>query len=214
MAAVPSGSNNAPAWAKIEGSTNSGTWDVPLSALKSIKLAARFWHGAAMIVAFMGLMLPSAIYKRWKSNTVIHLLSHFIGLLVLAFGMVYGLPAFKSSGSSTGPHQVIGLVIICLIMLQFYLGVHIFSGNRISENASSFGPLHKWLGRLILALGISQIGFGLFITGVTSTGLLIWLLCALIESFVYWYSGPDIEPDIEMSRAKGQKGIDGSGLLE
>ena len=145
--------------------------------------------------------MPSAIYKRWKSNTIIHLLSQFIGLVVLVFGIVYGLSAFKSSSSSIGLHQVIGLVTICLIMPQVYLGAHIFARDRMSESVSSFGTLHKWLGRLILALGISQIGFGLFIAGITLTGLVIWLFCALMEFFVYWYSGPDIE----ISRSKGYR---------
>lgn len=191
MTNIPSTSQNSKITylPKIEGSINSGTWDKNHSSSKSSKLGIAFWHGATMLVAFMGIMTPSAIHKRWRSNGSFHVMSQSLGVLFTTAGLMLGVFAFRSSSMSAGPHQLVGSVIAVLIMLQVYLGSQIY--GRDLEHSAQNRAFHKWSGRCILILGIADCGLGLELAGTGRTGLAIWFVGGILEAILYMLVRPD-----------------------
>ncbi|KAH7386593.1 hypothetical protein BKA64DRAFT_605431, partial [Cadophora sp. MPI-SDFR-AT-0126] len=153
----------------IEGVKNSGTWDQPLPPSSSSRLGSGFRHGCVMLLAFMGVIIPSAICKRWKPNTTSHLWSQIAGSILSLVGILLGLSDSSWKFSSFGIHQTLGLIIYFLIILQIFFGAQIWSWGE----APSFRSIHRWLGRSIFALGISDAGLGLMLAGRSTTALIV-----------------------------------------
>jgi hypothetical protein len=185
MTTIPSTSqySTTPYLPKIEGSINSGTWDKNRLPSRSSKFSIAFWHGATMLAAFMGIMMPSAIHKKWSSKGKLHAISQSFGALLVIAGLMFGIFAFRSSGLDAGPHQLVGSFIAILIMVQIYLGLQIYGKDL--ENSAQNRTSHKWVGRCVLVLGIADCGLGLELAGTGRMGLAIWFMCGILEVVIY-----------------------------
>lgn len=51
-------------------------------------------------------------------------------------------------------HQVIGIIVFIFILAQFTLGVLHHRGFKKTQKTTKFAPVHVWLGRAAIILGI------------------------------------------------------------
>lgn len=51
-------------------------------------------------------------------------------------------------------HQVIGIIAFIFILVQFTLGVLHHRVFKKTQNPTKFAPIHVWLGRVVIVLGI------------------------------------------------------------
>lgn len=64
------------------------------------------------------------------------------------------LTGHLQSKSFRNPHQIIGIIVLILVLGQFILG---FTHHRIykrTQEPTKLAPIHVWLGRLVIFLGI------------------------------------------------------------
>ncbi|PVH73090.1 iron reductase domain protein [Cadophora sp. DSE1049] len=173
----------------IQGVKNSGTWDQPLPPSSSSRLCSGFRHGVVMLVAFMGIMMPSAIYKRWKPNTSSHMWSQIAATVLSLIGILLGISASSWRSSPFGIHQTLGLITYCLIILQIFFGAQIRSSGYRGD-APSYRSFHRWLGRSIFTLGISDAGLGLRLAGSSTTTLILLVVSIIGELLLYFFINP------------------------
>jgi hypothetical protein len=180
-----------PVFPSIEGSTRLNAWDgKKLSASHPQNFHQGFWHGVTMVVAFMGIMMLSATYKRWGSSTMVHLVGQCVGLAVFIVGLTFGLLSAKAGGSSTMSHQFVGLAVSAGMLTQVFSGgqILVLKQWRITLSPTIL-KLHRWLGRAVLLGGIANTGFGLYEARAGLRNLAVWLSLALVEGALYWYVG-------------------------
>ncbi|KAH0602266.1 uncharacterized protein H6S33_009876 [Morchella sextelata] len=124
-------------------------------------------HGVIMGVTFVLLFPFGAALIRLLNNRVPNALALHRGVqifnLILAFiGMTMGV--WRSSMTGTqwrSYHQVMGIIIVCLLPLQGVLGQMHHRQFLITGTRSAWSYAHIWFGRIVIILGIVNGGIGL-----------------------------------------------------
>lgn len=163
------------------GRPYTSTADINFAYLSKVRLA----HGIVLGLAFLlffplgALIIRLATFKAtiWVHASV-QMLSYTLAIAGLGMGiwMATTLPLLNSY------HAIIGLVVICLLVLQAPLGLlhHRLYKSKGGRTTPSY--LHIWLGRSLTTLGAINGAFGLALSGVTGAELIAW---SVLTAVVY-----------------------------
>lgn len=130
-------------------------------------------HAVLMIVAF-GLLFPlsALILRILRSSQVvkIHASLQLFTLAVTIAGFGLGVAMAKDVHLLKHHHAIIGMVVVgCLVLFQPGMGLLQHRYFRRTGDKGRFAYLHRWLGRVMMILGVVNVGFGFELTGIGSS---------------------------------------------
>ncbi|KAJ5112735.1 Alpha/beta hydrolase fold-3 [Penicillium argentinense] len=137
-------------------------------ALNRKKLA----HAILMTLVFV-VFFPFgalALYV-FPSTIVTHATLQLFNLVIAIAGLGIGVSMAKQIQLSNHHHPIIGLVVVIgLVVLQPAMGLlqHRHYRKSVGDGSSGKGPfayLHRWFGRMMIVLGIINMGLGFRLTG-------------------------------------------------
>jgi small-conductance mechanosensitive channel len=122
-------------------------------------------HALATTAAFILLMPAGIVLLRVVPESVRwHWVNQTFALGLAAIGGAIGLylsSMFNRSESYNSPHQILGLVSIALLFVQWALGFWHHRVYKKTRQGTKYGPIHRWLGRGVMVLAVVTGGIGL-----------------------------------------------------
>ncbi|EEP79379.1 predicted protein [Uncinocarpus reesii 1704] len=173
-----------PIWDAVRGSEGS---DNPPAAIISTAAIA---HGCLMAIAFVVLMPIFAMLVPIStfvpiSVTRVHAPLQGMALVIAITGLGLGVKLWTGAGARAAIHPILGIiVVVCLCLLQPSFGWLQHKHFVRTGGRSPFASLHRWLGRIMIALGIINGGVGLLwagagvVSGPLHTGLRVYVVLA------------------------------------
>ncbi|KAK4168211.1 hypothetical protein QBC43DRAFT_296882 [Cladorrhinum sp. PSN259] len=155
-------------------------------------------HAVVMIVCFIGLLPLGVIFLRVMCRVRWHAVNQSLALVGIVIGAglgIYDSMRYNRSKKFNTAHQIIGLLVTILMVVQFFLG---FVHHRIykqTHQTTRFAPIHVWLGRIVIvvAVVVAFLGFPL---ALSENGQIILAVVVVIVAIVTvsllvwkWYSG-------------------------
>ena len=126
-------------------------------------------HGTIMAVVFLFLLPLGALMTYLPFSRKIafaHAPAQILSVCLLITGMVLGVTLGVRIDEYDGYHQIIGYIIVSsLLLFQPVLGLIQHLRHRKYGRRTVFGHLHRWLGRILILLGIINGGLGLQVSG-------------------------------------------------
>ncbi|KAI9931570.1 hypothetical protein ASPWEDRAFT_169585 [Aspergillus wentii DTO 134E9] len=143
-------------------------------------------HGVIATIVFLGLVPFSVLliryYSRWNPFWAfkLHVWCQVLTLLLTTVVFVLGWFAVGPERSLTNPHHGIGLAIYVIVIFQVIWGwlLHKIESKRHSPHVPLKLVLHRWLGRILVILGIIQIPLGLTLYGSPKVLFILFSLAA------------------------------------
>ncbi|RYP71117.1 hypothetical protein DL771_005051 [Monosporascus sp. 5C6A] len=125
-------------------------------------------HAIVMVLCF-AVMYPFGILVLRLGNWVRwHAINQGIALFLVFIGFGLGIRisgVYNRSKNFNTAHQVIGILVLVFVVIQFALGFMHHRVYKKTQQATKMAPIHVWLGRLAIILGVAN-GF----TGFTLAG--------------------------------------------
>lgn len=112
------------------------------------------WHGVNQGVALVGVITGAGLGIH--ISTLYNRVRDLLTPLTLARSWFVDSDAdpFRQSKSFRNPHQIIGLIVFIFVIAQFALGYFHHRTYKRTQQPTRLAPIHVWLGRLIVFLGI------------------------------------------------------------
>lgn len=169
-------------------------------------------HAVLMTLSFALLFPLSALTLQIlkSSRTVrIHASLQLFSLAVTVAGFGLGVAMAKDVHLLRNHHAIIGFVVVCcLVLFQPVMGFlqHRYF-RRTGGGKGPFAYLHRWLGRVLIILGVINVGLGFELTGIGSSAVpkgaviaygtvagVIGLVYMVIIGIAARHDGPQIVP--------------------
>ncbi|KAL8755624.1 MAG: hypothetical protein Q9184_004739 [Pyrenodesmia sp. 2 TL-2023] len=122
-----------------------------------------------------------------------HYFTQGLGILIILIGAALGLSVSRSynrSKSYTSPHQLIGLAVVALILLQATLGTLHHRIFKAKQTPTVMGLIHRFLGpvAILAALVNGFLGFNLAQSSRHNIGyaIVIVLVTLILGGGGYW----------------------------
>ncbi len=126
-------------------------------------------HGTIMAVVFLFLFPIGAlmIYLPFGGRVpYIHAPIQVVSTCLLITGMILGILLGVQIDEYDEYHQIIGYIVVsCLLLFQPALGFIQHLRYRKLGKRTVFGHVHRWLGRILVLLGIINGGLGFHVSG-------------------------------------------------
>lgn len=122
-------------------------------------------HAVAICLAFIVLMpggitmlrvIPASVRWHWANQTLATILAGIGGALGL-----YLSTMFNKSKDYNSAHQVLGLICVIATFIQWALGFWHHMQYKRSMKPTKYGPVHRYLGRVIIFVAVVTGGIGL-----------------------------------------------------
>jgi hypothetical protein len=176
---------------------NSGSSSAPLDQTEQMVMTATTAHGIMGAAAFVVLFPSGSIVMRvfnFHGVLWVHVVIQLLGYITALALMETGVWIAVNNGELLDAHPLIGLVVVCGLFFQPFLGLvhHLLYKRRGGPNA--FTHVHVWWGRLLVALGIINGGLGLQLAG-NSRGIyvaygivagIIWTTWMGLAALTWW----------------------------
>ena len=127
-------------------------------------------HGVLMIFAFVCLFPLSALVLPLSSSSnavTIHAGLQLFALIVAIAGLGLGISMGLQIHNLIHYHMIIGIVVVAsLALFQPAMG---FMQHRFFRKTGGKGPfayMHRWFGRIMIILGVINVGLGFQFTGI------------------------------------------------
>ncbi|KAL8996380.1 MAG: hypothetical protein Q9169_004103 [Polycauliona sp. 2 TL-2023] len=114
-------------------------------------------HAAAMAGTFVLIFPIGAFYKMVMRNVRWHWITQTLGLVIVLIGAGLGLGMshyYNRSKHFNSTHQIIGLVVVVLVILQASLGSLHHRIFKAQQRATIMGMIHRFLGLAVICLGV------------------------------------------------------------
>ena len=132
--------------------TSDSNWPSIIHALAAcIAIIFLFPFGAILLRVF-----PQSVRWHWVNQT----LSTGIAILGLILGF-YLSTQFTKSQSWNSTHQIIGIIILIAILLQWGMGFWHHLQYKKTKAPTRFGAVHRYFGFIVILLAIINGGIGL-----------------------------------------------------
>ncbi|KAH0551425.1 hypothetical protein GP486_007359 [Trichoglossum hirsutum] len=175
-AGVPEGTQNSGA-SKIGDTRND--LNFPLSI-----------HTLTMFGSFVILFPMGALFIRVISKVKLHYITQSFSLAIVFFGLATGIQLsklFNMTRNFRTSHQILGLVLIGFLIIQWVLGYVHHREYLRTQHRSVYSEAHLWLGRLVIISGVLNAFLGLHLAGRSTLGfLLIVLIVTGIFAVIYF----------------------------
>ncbi|KAH7026047.1 uncharacterized protein B0I36DRAFT_329768 [Microdochium trichocladiopsis] len=120
-------------------------------------------HAVIMVLCFVGLLPFGTFVLRLGGWVRAHAaVQGFAGVLVIV-GAGLGMSMsgmYNRSRNFNTPHQIIGLFVFIFVLGQFTLGLVNHRAFKKTQQKTKLAPVHVWLGRLTILLGIINAFLG------------------------------------------------------
>ncbi|KAG8169191.1 hypothetical protein KVR01_001940 [Diaporthe batatas] len=138
-------------------------------------------HAVFMIGCFVGLMPLGMLMVRLGGWVRLHGFNQAVAMIGVVVGLGLGIKTgtlYNRTKNFNTAHQAIGIVVFIFILAQFALGVVHHREFKKTQKPTKFAPVHVWLGRATIILGIVNgfLGFPLALSprhNYTLLGLVI-----------------------------------------
>jgi Cytochrome domain of cellobiose dehydrogenase len=179
----PSSSREGDADSDQPSSGSSGSSSGSSSGASSNTSVIRSSHGIIMAVVFLLLFPIGAlmIYLPFGRKVLLaHAPIQVLAAALLIVGMILGVILGVRIDEYDGYHQIIGYIVVsCLLLFQPVLGFIQHLRHRKFGERTIFGHIHRWLGRILILLGVINGGLGLYTTGeIGSESVPTWSVIA------------------------------------
>ncbi|GIK00070.1 hypothetical protein Aspvir_004085 [Aspergillus viridinutans] len=146
-------------------------------------------HGILMSVAFVLIFpLGATVLRLSKSKHAVwlHAGIQLTGWALMLGGLATGLRVGKILDRlHNNAHTVFGTVIVVLMLIQPFLGaIHHWRYIR-KKTPSALVPVHVWLGRILIILGMVNGGLGLRLADNTHGGKIVYAVVAGVCGAMY-----------------------------
>ncbi|KAJ5113153.1 hypothetical protein N7456_001687 [Penicillium angulare] len=132
--------------------------------------AKKIAHGALMIVAFVVMFPFSALILHLYSSSnivTIHGGLQLLALVVSIAGLGLGVSMAQQVHVLDHYHVIIGIIVIAsLTLFQPAMGLLQHRYFRKTGGKGPFAYIHRWFGRIMIILGVINVGLGFQFTGV------------------------------------------------
>ncbi|KAI0535355.1 hypothetical protein GGR58DRAFT_479522 [Xylaria digitata] len=114
-------------------------------------------HAVFMILAFVGIWPFGILVLRVGGSARWHAINQVVAFGLVLIGAILGFvisTSYNRSKKFNTPHQIIGILVFIFVIAQLVLG---FLHHRIykkTQQPTKIAPIHVWLGRLVILLGI------------------------------------------------------------
>ncbi|TGJ79066.1 hypothetical protein E0Z10_g9690 [Xylaria hypoxylon] len=114
-------------------------------------------HAVFMILAFVGIWPFGILVLRVGGSVRWHAINQVVAFGLVLIGAILGFvisTSYNRSKKFNTPHQIIGILVFIFVIAQLVLG---FLHHRIykkTQQPTKIAPIHVWLGRLVILLGI------------------------------------------------------------
>ncbi|GAD98405.1 conserved hypothetical protein [Paecilomyces variotii No. 5] len=141
-------------------------------------------HGLAACVAFVIFMpvgiivlriFPSSVRWHWVNQTFASILA-IVGIL---FGF-YLSTMYTKSDSFNSAHQIIGIVVIIAVLLQWFVGFWHHRLYKKLQHPTHYGVVHRHFGRGVIILAIVNGGIGLTWSSATTKMVLAYAIIVAV----------------------------------
>jgi len=161
--ASPTGGVSAPLASSNPSSAGSS------HALRDPNYNVRVAHAVIMPLVFI-IFFPVAaltIYLPYSNKVrYIHAPLQVLSLILMIVGFALGVKLATSRDETDKYHEIVGyIVVFSLILFQPALGLGQHLYFRRTGGRSPMGHFHRWLGRIIVALGVVNGGLGFMQSG-------------------------------------------------
>jgi hypothetical protein len=159
---------------EVQNPSNDSNWPSIIHALVT---------GAAFVLLMpAGIILlrvvPQSVRWHWVNQ------AFALALAVIGSGIgLYLSGMFNKSKSYNSAHQILGLICVALLFVQWGLGFWHHRVYKRIKQPTKYGPIHRYLGRGVIILGIVTGGIGLT-WSYASTRVVIGYVIAVVVVFV------------------------------
>jgi len=121
-------------------------------------------HACIMVLTFFGLMPLGLLILRILGSVKWHAINQAVATTLAIIGAALGIyisTMYNRSKNFNSAHQVLGIMIILGVIVQFGLGYMHHRINKKTQASTKLAPIHIWLGRLVIPLAAINafIGF-------------------------------------------------------
>ncbi|KAL1962257.1 hypothetical protein VTN77DRAFT_9847 [Rasamsonia byssochlamydoides] len=122
-------------------------------------------HALAICGAFVLLMPAGVIFLRvFPASVRWHWVNQSLASILAIVGGLIGIylsTMFTKSESFDSTHQVIGLICVAAVFVQWGLGFWHHRLFKITRQPTKYGPIHRYFGQIIIVLAVVNGGIGL-----------------------------------------------------
>ncbi|RKU39849.1 hypothetical protein DL546_000831 [Coniochaeta pulveracea] len=155
-------------------------------------------HAVIMVGCFIGMLPLGAIFLRVMNKIRWHAINQSFALVGIMIGTglgIYTSLRYTRSKSFNTAHQVIGLLVAALMVVQFLLGFVHHRLYKQTQQTTKLAPVHVWLGRILIiaSVVVAFLGFPLALSENGQTILAVFVVLATVVTgsllLWKWYSG-------------------------
>lgn len=155
-------------FADIISTSANATADYPFP--EAVFRGKKIAHGVLMVIAFVVLFPFSALFLHLSSSSnivKIHGGLQLFALVVAIVGLGLGVSMAREIHNLVHYHIIIGIVVVAsLVLFQPAMGLLQHRFFRKTGGKGPFAYMHRWFGRIMIILGVINVGLGFQFTGV------------------------------------------------
>ncbi|KAI0811480.1 hypothetical protein GGR55DRAFT_643299 [Xylaria sp. FL0064] len=168
-------------------------------------------HAVFMVLAFVGMWPFGILVLRVGGSVKWHGVNQSVAFGLVFVGSILGFiisTTYNRSKKFNTPHQIIGIIVFIFVIAQLVLGILHHRIYKKTQQPTKLAPIHVWLGRLVILLGIINgfTGFPLALSptydyallGVVSFVLPVFLLTLaagkIFKKIMRRAKQPELEP--------------------
>ncbi|KAK5628982.1 hypothetical protein RRF57_004697 [Xylaria bambusicola] len=141
-------------------------------------------HAVFMILAFVGIWPFGILVLRIGHSPRWHAINQVVAFGFVVVGAILGFTIslyYNRSKKFNTPHQIIGILVFIFSIGQLVLGFLHHRAYKKTQQPTKMAPVHVWLGRLVILLGIVNgfTGFPLALSPIYDFALLGVVLVVL-----------------------------------
>ncbi|KAJ5587478.1 uncharacterized protein N7459_003243 [Penicillium hispanicum] len=165
-------------------------------------------------------ILPASVRWHWVNQS----LAATLGIVGIMVGL-YLSTMFNKSQDYSSSHQILGIVILILVIAQWSMGLWHHRIFQRSQTPTQIGPVHRYVGYVVLLLAIINGGIGLtwssastgtvlgysitvLVIGLGTVAVFGWARVNAMRNQKQYTSSP-----YELGRTQGGRGLDSNYLL-
>ena len=125
-------------------------------------------HASLMCLAFLVVFPLGSLLARMVKRIMVHAIVQELGFLftTIAFGVgIYIGLEFNRSRHFQSAHQVMGLMIFCVLLIQVGLGLTHHRQYKKTQQPTKFRKVHVFLGPIAIIFGLINGGLGFSLSG-------------------------------------------------
>jgi hypothetical protein len=165
--------------------------DESMSAFKMKRKAHATIMSVTFVILFPSFALTIRVVRSSKTVPLIHAPLQLFTLAAAVAGLGLGISMAKETESYSEYHPIIGIIVVSsLVLFQPLMGFLQHMHYRDTGKKSLFAYTHRWLGRILITLGIINGGLGFRFTqseeqDVSIKGVIAYGVVAGVMACVY-----------------------------